>query len=378
MNFRKWLNLQFLYCKRLLRKKSFVVLLCLVPLMVLGLRIISNQSNGIVSVILCMEDDDDEIASEIIDKLLDADSVIRYEYCDDIDEAIAMVESGTADAAWVFKENMDKLIRKYGAGKTSTVLADVYQVEDTTSLRLARETLFASVYDYITYSEYKNYIQKRFEDVTEEELRAYYDYYKQDDNIFEMHSLDGSEWRDTADYLNAPIRGLLAILVLLAGIAGTMYFRQDREQGVYDYLPAQLNWIYRISAQMISMLLIGAAATVSLFISGESVSIGKEIVLMLMLIAQCVVFCSLLDVIFRKLLIMGIITPFLILLTLVLCPVFFYVNVPIQIALPPYFYLKGIHDWNAVIYMGIYIAAGGAVCILIETIKNRFTMVGRV
>ena len=112
MNIRKWFVLQILYFKRLFLKKSFVVLLCLVPLMVLGLRIISSEDNGIVKILLCMEDDRDELASQTVDYLLESDSVFAYEYCEDADEALKKLERGEADAVWLFPDDMLEVIRK--------------------------------------------------------------------------------------------------------------------------------------------------------------------------------------------------------------------------------------------------------------------------
>lgn len=376
MKIRKWFVLQITYFKRLFLKKSFVVLLCLVPLMVLGLRLISSEDNGIVSILICMEDDRDELASETVDRLLNDDSIFAYEYCEDIDEALEQLERGAVDAVWVFPDDMLKLVKKYASGQTNVTLVEVYEVEDTTSLKLSREALMAAIYDYIAYEEYAGYVVDAVPEgteVTEEELRLYYDYFRQDGSLFEYYNIDGTEWSSQGGYLTAPIRGMLALLILLAGIAGVMYFRQDKEAGVYEYLPQSEEWLYRFSGQLMAMILIGAVSLASLYLSGNATSFPMEALLMIEYIAACSLFCSILDNIFGSLLIMGIVTPFIILITFVMCPVFFSVDgfLPIKCIFPTFYYLRGVHDLNWIMYGGIYIAAVFVINLVVGLIFNK-------
>lgn len=376
MNIRKWFVLQILYFKRLFLKKSFIVLLCLVPLLVVGLKLISTEDNGIVNILVCAEDEDEKLSSEIIDKLLDEESIIVYEYCDNEAKALEKLERGQADAVWLFPKDIHKRIKQYASGYTDVKLVEVYEVEDTTSLKLSREALMAAIYDYITYEEYAGYVTDSVPEgteVTEEELRLYYDYFKQDGSLFEYYNIDGTEWHAVGGYLTAPLRGMLALLILLAGIAGVMYFRQDKENGVYEYLPKSEEWIYGLSGQLIAMGLIAVVALISLYISGNAVSLPTELLLMAEYIITCALFCSLMDRIFSNLLLMGIVTPFLILITFVMCPVFFSLNgfLPIKCILPTFYYLSGLHDTNWMLYGGIYAVAALVLNLVAEIIFNK-------
>jgi len=376
MKIRKWFILQILYFKRLFLKKSFVILLCLVPLMVLGLRLIAAENNGIVNILLCMEDEKDELASDTVDKLLGEDSVFAYEYCDDIDEALELLGHGEVDAVWYFPDDMLELVKEYASGNTDVKLVEVYEVEDTTSLKLSREALMASIYDYITYEEYAGYVAQVVPDgteITEEELRLYYDYFRQDGSLFEFYNIDGTEWKAVGGYLTAPVRGMLALLILLAGIAGVMYFRQDKEAGVYEYLPRSEEWMYRLPGCLMAMIVIGAVALLSLFLSGNATTLPMELLLMAEYIAACSIFCSILDNIFGSLLVMGIVTPFVILITFIMCPVFFSVDgfLPVKCLLPTFYYLRGIHDLNWVMYGGIYIAIAFVINVVVDLIFNK-------
>lgn len=376
MNIRKWFVLQILYFKRLFLKKSFVVLLCLVPLMVLGLRIVASEDNGIVTILLCTENDRDKLSEEIVDGLLSDDSVFDYKYCEDESEALAALEQGKADAVWIFPSDIDKRIKKYASGDTGVNLVEVYEVEDTTSLKLSREALMAALYDYITYEEYAGYVVNAVPEGTEideEELRAYYERFRQDSSLFEYYNMDGTEWSAQGGLLTAPVRGMLSLLILLAGIAGVMYFRQDKEAGVYEYLPQSEEWVYCLSGQLIAMLLLGTVSLISLYFSGNAISLPKELLLMAEYIVACALFCSLLDRIFGSLLLMGIVTPFIVLITFVMCPVFFSLGgfLPVKCMLPTFYYLYGIHDINWIAYGGIYIAVAVVLNVAAELIINK-------
>ena len=107
---KKFLLWQFMLNKRLLHKKEFLILLCLIPLLVVGMSLLSKEDSGVVTVLLCMEDEKDTLAVEIVEGMLKEDSIIRYKLVNK-EEAYQAVQAGTADCAWIFREDFEnKLI----------------------------------------------------------------------------------------------------------------------------------------------------------------------------------------------------------------------------------------------------------------------------
>ena len=59
----------YLLNKRLLKKRSFLILLLLVPLLVFGMRIVSKQDSGVLTILLCSSETSDDLPKEVVDKL---------------------------------------------------------------------------------------------------------------------------------------------------------------------------------------------------------------------------------------------------------------------------------------------------------------------
>ena len=103
--------------KRLFKKPSFVIILCMIPLLVLGLKLISKQESGIVRIALVNEGAGEKTgAGTIIDSLLNADSVFLYSRCDSEEEAVELLDLDSVDAVWVFPEDYDERVSAFTTG----------------------------------------------------------------------------------------------------------------------------------------------------------------------------------------------------------------------------------------------------------------------
>ena len=71
-------------------------------------------------------------------------------------------------------------------------------------------------------------------------IRAYYEATKIEGRLFEFSTVDGEPATDlleNASYLTSPVRGLLAVVVTLCGLAGAMYAKQDEKLGTFSWMP---------------------------------------------------------------------------------------------------------------------------------------------
>ena len=159
--------------KRLFKKPSFVIILCMIPLVVFGLKLISKQESGIVRIALVnlAEDGEDAVsgAGDIIDRLTGNDSVFLYSECASEEDALEMLEADSVDAVWIFPEDYDERVAAFtqgliteqngtdtgkrgdknnrgrAGGKDGNAVT-VIEREDTVLLQLARLELFGSMY----------------------------------------------------------------------------------------------------------------------------------------------------------------------------------------------------------------------------------------
>ena len=68
--FRKMLLWYFMLSKRLLKKYTFLLLLCAIPLLVVGMQVVSKQDSGMLTIVLCQENPEDSLSSKIVEDLL--------------------------------------------------------------------------------------------------------------------------------------------------------------------------------------------------------------------------------------------------------------------------------------------------------------------
>lgn len=373
---RKTLLLSLLFSKRLLKKTSFRLLLCAVPLLALGMRHLSAGDSGILHIVLCQEDPADALSGEIVRRLLAENSVIQYTVAEHAEEACVLVESGRADAAWIFPGEMqERLDRFTGRELWEEGVVRVVEKEDNVALRLAREKLFGAMYSHVSYSLYRNFVQNDLGLVADVDLLFQsYESTAVEGSLFRLARVNGiGEASDSSqqDFLVAPVRGMLALLVLLCGLAATMYFLQDQARGVLDAIPFRRRRKYLYLYQLTAIGIVSAAALTALALSGVAGKWYREIAWMAVYAAMCMGFCSLLQRVCGNLRRLAALVPVLMLLSFIFCPVFFSLGKLklLSCLLPSYYYLNVIHNGSYAYRMLLYCV----IAFIIDFVCNRFT-----
>lgn len=365
---RKSLFWFYLTCKRLLKKPGFLVLLCSIPLMAAAMRLVAEEDSGMLKIVLYQENKDDELSSRLVADLLTSDSVLQYIQADNLQEAYEAVENAGADAAWIFPDDMQEALDAYIAGAYDSPFIRIVEREDDVTLQLSREKLYGALYTYFPYRAYRDFVKTELPkgtELSEEQLTAYYEENRVEGNLFEMHFVNGESARLNAaeqNYLTAPVRGLLSLMILLSGLAATMYFLQDEEAGVFDRVAVSSRDKYLYGYQIAAMLYAGVTVLVALAFTGNFWG-SKEAGLLLLFIIMNVGFCSVVKRLCRNQQRLGTCIPLLMLGMLVLCPVFFAVRRfrILQYLLPPFFYLNAVHNDRYIWQMFLYAAAAFSV-----------------
>lgn len=368
-----------LYNKRLLKRISFWLLLCAVPLLTLGMRYLSFGESGMLHILLCRENPEDVLSGEVTRQLLAEKSAIRYTLVQQPEEARALVESGRADAAWIFPDRMQERLDRFTDGTfREEGLIRVMEREDNVALRLAREKLFGALYPHASYSLYRNFILEDLELETEEEiLRQSHEDTAVEGSLFRSAFVSGDDGTSDAaqqDFLVTPVRGMLALLLLLCGLAGDMYYLRDQENGVLDAVPLQKrrNYLYIHLLTVTGVLAVVSLA--ALCCAGVFTVWHREILWMAVYIVMCMGFCSLLQRLCGNLRRLAALVPVLMLVSFVLCPVFFSMTQArvLQCLLPPYYYLNAIHKNGYIFQMLFYcVLAWGIELLLRKCEGNR-------
>ncbi|MBF1257059.1 MAG: hypothetical protein HXM40_07505, partial [Stomatobaculum longum] len=129
---RQVLRWERLLIKRFFRKKSFLLLCLLLPLLGFFLRLGSRGESGILRIGLVAEEKEGqlpEVNRRVADRLLTGDTVLRIEKISDERRAREQLRDGRLDAAWILPPDLEARIEKRAGGK-NIPLVTVLERED--------------------------------------------------------------------------------------------------------------------------------------------------------------------------------------------------------------------------------------------------------
>lgn len=362
--------------KRLFLKFSFWVVLAMVPCLVLGMQLAAKEDSGILTIYLCKEDPKDPMADMMIAKLMEKKSIVQFHTDLSIEEAMDAVIRGEADGVWIFQKDLQENMSASSESRKLKPVVRAIEREDYVALIMAREKLYSVLYPYYNYAIYEEYTRNAAgeeHEIGAEELQKAYDDYIMPGELFEMTYLDGGkvEVEDTS-YLLTPIRGLLALWFILCGLAGSLYYLQDKKRGMFDYMQGTHQLLFSFVYLGIILITAGVVMLIAIEFSGLAVNFFREVLSLVMLLLTTVGFCSLLRLLCGSMERLGSCIPVLLLLMLVFCPVFISIKQLrwLQFMQPPYFYLKSIHGMSYYKDMAIYIVVVYGACALVYHIKR--------
>lgn len=347
--------------KRLWRKPGFLIVMCVVPCLVAGLRMAAQGERGMLTIAVYAEDSENPVTAQILEGIREEQGAIRYLFPESEEEAREAVASADANMAWIFADDLDKIVERTAeSGRIEPMVTAVVQ-EENVLLTFAREKLCSELYPALSKAVYRAYVRNEVcgaENVTEEELRDVYEAAEVKGTLFEEVHADGSTGsKEESNYLLSPLRGILALWLVLCGLAASMYFMQDEKDGLLSRVPVSSR-IYHAWGFHLAVILDAAVIMLAaLWAAGLFAGWQREIVPMVLLVLAATAFCNIVRLLCRTKEHLGIVMPVLLILMMVFCPVFisikqqqmFFTNL-----LPPTYYLKSIYDnyklWDMVLY----------------------------
>lgn len=348
----------WLLTKRLYKKPTFLVILILIPLLVLCYSASVREESGMVTVVLCAEAPE-PLTEQIFDTLQNESQLLRYVLCDSAQQAETLVRTGKADTAWVFSSDLQACVDAFIADPTEEqAFVRVIQREDNVALMLARERLNGVLYTHMARSFYLHYIRDNFpelQDLPDETLLTYYDHIELTDELFTYDSVQASNAQEV-HYLMSPIRGLLAVIVVLGSLATAMYYCRDMTNGTFQWVSQQKRFLPELGCQMVSSLNMCVIAFTTLLLIGMAGNLLSELVVLVLYSLCTAVFAMLLRRVLGTIRAIGTALPLLIVAMLLLCPVFFDLGVlrPYQFLLPPTYYINAVYNEVYLLYMVAY------------------------
>ena len=378
--FNRILRWGILLWKRLYKKITFLLLLIMIPLLVTAYSITAEEESGIIIVALASHAEEVEpLTREIWDEL-QTSTVIRYIECSNVEEAMEMVKNGDVQSAWIFEANIEAKIYDFISQRTrKNAFLTIIEPENRTLLKMLREVLSGTVFPHCTDDLYLKYLRENapeLSEVPDEQLLEYYYNANFEHNLFVITDIEGNiQSEDTLEdnYLLAPVRGMLAVMVVLAAFATSMYFIRDEENGTFALVPQRAKFGVELGYQLISLINVLTVVILSLALMGDIHSWGQEFLIAAVYALCAAVFAMLVRRLCIGIRALGMITPILVVVMLVICPVFFDLGAlrQPQFFLPPTYFVISIYNRQYLLYMVIYTAICMVLCWVLDRITRK-------
>ncbi len=387
--------------KRILKQPLFLILIALVPLLVFGVGRLSQESSSLVTAAVAPGTADDEVSSRLIESLVESSSsAVRYIAFSDKKTMKEAVSSGQARIGFLLPKDTGALFEAYGSQKTKNLsegalallgvllgsesaseemkahsIASYAATNDVIS-KITREQLFSQLYPSLERAVLKTWLKIHPEagSMTQTQRDQFVDetlaVYEEDYDYFDLEYLDGTKVEDDEidRFIASPMRGLLAALLTLTGLAAVLYLKEDCLVGRFVWIPSHAHPLFHYVYLLIPLTDVALAMLAALCVGGGFTRASMEVPALILFILQVAGFSNLLRLLLRKSAFMASSIPILICACLFLTPVFVDLAIlePVQMLLPPYLYLKSIHGNFPLWYMAVYALAAGAASILLD------------
>lgn len=359
--------------KRLYKKPTFLAILVLIPLLTMGYSAIVKGESGVATVALYGESD--PLTQEVFQQMEGSGQLLRYIRCETPERAELLVRTGKADAAWIFPEDLEASLKTFTENfEEGKAFVRVVQREENVLLALIREKLSGALYPYIAEEFYIQYMREKYpklDHLTDEELMEYYEGSKASGELFDMES-DVKEQVQQVHFLMSPLRGLLAVVVVLGGMAAAMYHIRDEENGTFHWLSPRKRILPELAGQLVTSLNLGLAALLALWAVGMAQSLSKELLAWVLYSLCAALFCMVLRRLLGSIRALGTAIPLLIVGMLLICPVFFDLGPMrhLQRIFPPTYYVNCVYESYSMLLLLVYCTACGALCLLLDRLQS--------
>ncbi len=368
----------FMLNKRLYKRLSFLLIILLIPISVVAVNLVAKQESGALTIAIASEEADCPIFAEIKEELKWGTNLLKIVEYEKVTDAIDSVENGSSDGAWIFPENIQEAFEEFAENPTeSNSVVKVYEREQNVATRLSHEKITGVLYPYVSREFYLNFFEVEkpiIAPITEEKLLSYYENFDDHGKLFSVETSKAGEKHTVhSNYLLSPIRGLLAIISVICGIASAAFYVKDKQSGTFSLIREEKRLFLSWLCQFITVLNVSIVMLLGLVFSGLGTTLFREFTALVLFILSTTFFCTLVGQLLVKIQWIGTSIPILAVAMIAVCPVFFDLSFfkSLQFLFPPTYYINGVYNNNYLIYSVIYILITSLATLLIDRIKLR-------
>lgn len=343
-----------LFLKRLLNRFSFVLILCLLPILTLGLKYMLNTSDISVRVGLFSEDNG-HYAAQIIDKLTTNNEGIVFVEFKSTKEMFNSISTRSYECGYIFPKDFSKNLSDANFEK----IIDLYISPGTAIKAISNEYVYSEFFsihafydliDYIDSRDYFSFSNDKLVDLDSKLKPIYNDYLNGKDTFSFEYITPASATKSTSislpSYILSSATGIAALFIMLGAFAGTINLYKDSKNGVFNAFPSKTRILYKTADIFSGTILTTISSLLTILISNNFLGFTATILPLILYSIICTIYCYLLYILLPSLRLFLAIIPILIMGSIIFCPLIidFSVILPIAKTLkwifpPAYFFI---------------------------------------
>ncbi len=360
--------------KRFFKRRLYLALLLAAPILVFAMRLAAKETPGILHIAVYQTGEDPEGSGALAKTLTALTGVVRYEEVPSEEAGQEMVRQKEADCLLILPPNLEEAIDGFLRGKNGPI--GLFTRSDTVITRLIREQVYGYLQPILVERTALRFLgkQKDLSDITPEELKVEYRAISSKwnfPNIFRISYIDNTDYDpDAANYLTSPLRGLLAIYLLLFAIASALFYLADVQDGIFAWTPYKRRPLFPLTYILGGTIPGAATVLLGLALSGSFTSIWRELLLVVIYTVSCATFAAILLSLFPSIRVLGASIPILLMISLVIAPIFVDLRSlsAVQHLHPTFYYLAALHSetilTHGLIYLAVTLALSAGLLIL--------------
>lgn len=346
-----------LLTKRLLYKPTFIMTLLLIPLLVLLLQGSLQSGDAMLQVALYTESSDpDSLESVLISELAaSSNHTVHFYVCHSISELQEDLRRNHADCGYVLPHHLEQELEKHA--RQNHAVITTYHHTGAMETLLLDEMVYRMIYEKLAFEIVKQHIQEKKKVEVDHRLNDFYQFYRQDESFIRFEYADGSGNRvlnqQQSNYLLLPIRGICAVLILLAAMTGAIFWYEDYERKLFLRLSQSYQTILPFFYSLVPAILAGIFGFSAIALTGFAGQTAQEFLALTLFLFSVSSYSMLL----RELLpdARGFLAaiPLSVIGSLLFCPIFADVSMvlpmikPLRMLTPVFYYLNSIYSVQA-------------------------------
>ena len=372
-----------LMTKRLMKKPSFIIILVLLPVILVMYRFIITEDDATIRACIYVPEGSEEFTTKLADDLVTADFQAKFYLVDSEDDLYSDVIAGRAEVGYILpKDIRERFLTKNWDGAVTMVVSDSSQmapfVNEFVTVVIYTDMMEEYITDYLVNRSGLTFEDGDIRPLVRESLRkhagsgslfdiSYRDYYKNEEVSREEVMSE--------NYLMKPIRGTVALFVLLAGLAGLVFWFQDNAEGRFKVMSHEKRPVINYGSLLLPTALSAIVGMVCIIIAGLCGNIFYELLTMLLYVIFVTGVCEIIRVIVPNVNAVCAAIPILAIASYLCCPILIDLKKVLPVVsylrkiLPPDYYLETFNGTKLWV-LAAATAVVTAVSVALEKVQN--------